>query len=403
MRFVWISALKDLRILRREPLSLATWVGIPLCIGLLIHLVFGGGSQPQGLLLVADQDKTFVSGLLAGAFSADPLGKMLTVERVDPPTGRARIDRGDGSALLVIPQGLQDAFLNNRPYRLQLFTNASQRILPKIVEESLRGMVDGAFYAQRVAGGQLRGLDSQRDASDEEVGRRSIQTHHLLQDMRQYLSPPLIQLETTVAPEKHTAGAADFFFPNLIFLALLLMANGLSTDIWKERTFGTLRRLAVSPASLGAFLAGRLATVALVYSAVAVAAVCAAKYLAGVHVANLAAAAGWAALAGTVFYLLLLPLAVYAPGQRGADVRGNLLVFPLAMVGGCFFPFEVMPEWLSRIGRFTPNGMAVAQFKHVLTGSADPARLAAVLAVLAAAGLLAFALTLRRLRRGFLQ
>jgi ABC-type multidrug transport system permease subunit len=404
MRFVWVSALKDLRILRRDPFSVATWVGIPLCIGLLMRLVFGGGggAQPQGLLLIADRDQTIVSNLLAGAFSNDPLGKMLIVEKVEERTGRARIDRGDGSALLVIPQGLQDAFLNNRPYRLQLFTNAGQRILPKIVEESLSGMVDGSFYLQRVAGGELRGLDT--GPTDADLIQRALQVRRLVEDMRKYLSPPLIQLETTVVAEKKkSAGTGDFFFPNMIFLSLLLMANGLSTDIWRERTSGTLRRLAVSPAPLAAFLAGRVAMVALVYGVVAIAAVTTAKYLAAVTVTNMAAAAGWAAISGTVFYLLLLPMAVYSSGQRGADVRGNLLVFPLAMAGGCFFPFEVMPDWLARIGRWTPNGLAVVQFKAVLQGAASPAHLAAVLAGLAALGFMAFLLTLRGLRGAFAQ
>ena len=407
MRFVWISALKDLRILRRDPFSVLTWVCIPLCIGLLINLVFGGSggeAKPQGVLLVADQDQTIASRMLADAFSGDELGKMFTVEKVEAAAGRARIDRGDGSALLVIPKGLQDALLNSRPYHLRLFTNAGQRILPKIAEETLQGMVDGAFYVQRVAGDQLRGFDGGQEPSEAEVALLAVQGRRLARDMRQYLSPPLIGLETTVVEEKKSdAGAANFFFPNMIFLALLLMANGLSTDIWKERTLGTMRRLAMSPAPIAGFLAGRLAMVAMVYGVVGLMAVVAARYLAGVTVANLAAAAGWAALSGTAFYLMMLPVAVWSSNQRGADVRGNLLVFPLAMVGGCFFPFESMPEWMARIGRWTPNGLAVTQFKDILLGSVNPAHLAAVLAGLAVAGVLAYLLALRGLKGAFLR
>jgi ABC-2 type transport system permease protein len=405
MRFVWIAALKDLRILRRDPFSVITWVGIPLVIGLLIHAVFGGGdSRPQGLLLVADQDNTIASGLLAGSFSNEAVGNMVTVERVDSRTGRERIDRGDGSALLVIPKGLQDAFLDNRPCHLQLLTNPGQRILPKMIEEILRSMVDGAFYVQRIGGGQIRSLGGRRAVSDQDVSRNSIEVNHLAHDMVKYFSPPLIVLETTVVQAKrNNAGAADLFFPNMIFLALLLMANGLSTDIWKEYSLGTVRRLAVTPASLAAFLGGRLAMVAMVYSAVAVASVLAARYVVGAHVANLAAAAAWAALSGTAFYLLLLPLAVFSSNPRGADVRGNLLVFPLSMLGGCFFPFEVMPDWMARIGRWTPNGLAVVQFKEVLLGTVNWTHLAAVLAGLSVAALLAFLLALRRLRGAFVQ
>jgi len=407
MRFVWITALKDLRILRRDPFSVLTWMGIPLCIGLLINLVFGGSggqAKPQGVLLVADQDQSIASSFVANAFSGDGLGKMFTVEKVNAAEGRARIDRGDGSALLVIPRGLQDAVLNSRPYHLKLFTNAGQTILPKIVQETLEGMVDGAFYLQRVGGDQLRSVDTDREPSEAEVAARSVQFLRLSHDLRKYLSPPLIELETTVVEEtKGNGSAANYFFPNMIFLALLMMANGLSTDIWKERTSGTLRRLAMTSSPVAAFLVGRLAMVAMVYGAVGLTAVAAARYLAGVTVANMAAAAGWAALSGTVFYLMLLPVAVLSANQRGADVRGNLLVFPLAMVGGCFFPFESMPEWMARIGQWTPNGLAVTQFKDILRGSVNPAHLAAVLAGLAVAGLLAFLLSVRGLRGTSLQ
>jgi ABC-type multidrug transport system permease subunit len=73
------------------------------------------------------------------------------------------------------------------------------------------------------------------------------------------------------------------------------------------------------------------------------------------------------------------------------------------MAGGCFFPFDVMPDWLVRIGKWTPNGLAVVQFKDVLLGTANPAHLAVVLAGLAAAGLLAYLLALRGLRGAFLR
>ncbi|HUA63271.1 MAG TPA: ABC transporter permease [Verrucomicrobiae bacterium] len=405
MRFVWIAALKDLRILRREPFSVATWVGIPLCIGMLIQLIFGGGgAHPQGVLLVADQDRTIASRFLTNAFGSEELGRMIKVETVDAKTGRERIDRGDGSALLVIPSGLQDAFLKNQPCRLELFKNAGQQILPNIIEQSLRVMVDGAFYLQRVASNELRSLNATGSGTDAEVARNAVEMRHLSRDLSGYFSPPLIAVETIAEQEPgNRLTVGDRFFPNLIFLSLLLMANGLSTEIWKERLFGTLRRVAVSPAPVAAFLAGRVLMVALAYSMVAVVSLVVAKYLASVAVPNMLIAAAWAAVSGTVFYLLLLPMAVTSPGQRFADVRGNLLVFPLAMLGGCFFPFDVLPDWMVRIGRWTPNGMAVIQFQNLLRGTADWRHGAAVLAALLLLGMLAFWLSVRRLKGEFLR
>lgn len=72
------------------------------------------------------------------------------------------------------------------------------------------------------------------------------------------------------------------------------------------------------------------------------------------------------------------------------------------MVGGCFFPFEAMPDWMAHIGRMTPNGWAVLQFKAILGGSTQMQSLATSTAALLAVSAIAFTLSARRLRRGFL-
>jgi ABC-type Na+ efflux pump permease subunit len=402
MRFVWLSAFKDLSRLRRDPLRLAAWIGIPLMLAVIMNLVFGGReAAPQGLLLVADEDESALSNALTGAVGRRPLARMLLVEKVKREEGRARIDRGDGSAFLIIPPGLQDAYLRNQPFRLQLFTNPSQRILPQIVQESLSIMLEGGFYLQQVAGDLLPVLDTGQAPSDQTVAQWGVIINHRVTALRKYLDPPLIELETSVVQEKRQ-GVAELFFPGMIFMAVLFLANGLCQDIWNERALGTLRRLAVTPAPFSAFLGGRLIFVGLVLFTVALAGLAALRWLAGVPVSNLPAALLWVMFAGVALHLVLLLVAMHASSQRAAVVLGNLVVFPLMLAGGCFFPFEMMPGWMARIARLTPTGWAVVQFKAVLSGSANARGLAAALAGLALVSALAFWLVLRRTRRSFL-
>jgi len=404
MRLVWISALKDLKALRRDPFSILFWMGIPLCMGLLIHLVFGGSEvTPQGKLLIADQDNTIASKLLTGAFSQPPLSKMLVTETVDPAAGLDRIGHGEASAYLLIPRGLQAAFLRNQPFRLQLYTNPEQRILPNIVEQSLSMMVDASFYLQKSAGGLWRGLDVPTAPDAQSLSRMSLGLFQRAEALGKYIYPPLIRFEVeTIQEKRQNPNVAALFFPAMVFMTMLLMANGLSGEIWRERLLGTARRLATTPGSFAAFLGGRVIVVVLVYSLVASVGVAATRWLGGPQEGHLPAAAAWATLTGTVFYLLLLPLSLHASSERGADVMGNLLVFPLSLIGGCFFPFEMMPHWMAAIGRLTPNGWAVTQFRAILSGSAEPAKLAVGSACLMAAGAAAFLLSVRRLRGVFL-
>lgn len=401
MGFLLTAVTKDLRRLRRDPLALATSLGIPLVLVALITLVFSGGqATPQGRLLVADEDKTILSQALTAAFSREPLSKMLVMETTGRDAGRSRMDRGDASALLIIPKGFQDAFFRNQPVQLQLVTNPAQEILPKIVEETLSIVVDGGFYVQKVAAVPLRGLVTGKTPDDATVVQASVAFSRLGRSLAKYINPPLIDLDLHVAAEQGAnQNVAALFLPAMLFMGLLFIGNAHALDIWREQAWGTLRRLATTPVSLGTFLGGRLISLALILFGVAVVGVAGMRWFAHVAVASVPLAALWLVLSGTAFYLLLLTIAIHASSQRTANVVGNLVVFPLALLGGSFFPFEMMPGWMASIGRFTPNGWAVMQFKGFVAGSAHTRDFAAGALYMAVAGSVLFFLTVRRMRR----
>lgn len=52
------------------------------------------------------------------------------------------------------------------------------------------------------------------------------------------------------------------------------------------------------------------------------------------------------------------------PTQKSASVVTSAMVFPLMMLGGSFFPFEVMPKWMAAIGQYLPNGYLLQSFNQ---------------------------------------
>jgi ABC-type multidrug transport system permease subunit len=407
MRAILNTAWKDLARARRDPVALIMWIAIPLILGILITAVFGGGNAtPQGRLLLADEDGTFLSNMLAGAFSREPLSKMVLVEKVARQEGRARLDRGGASALLIIPKGFADAVFQNSPCRVQLFTNPAQRILPKIIEEVLTVVVDAEFYLQQVGGDQLKLFNQRvhqnREPSDADIALYSVGVRHVADSLRKYLDPPAIQLETTVAKEDDPGkNFAAVLYPAFLFMGILFMSSSMAVDIWKERNAGAIRRLSSTPSPLSAFLAGRLLFIVLIYGAFGLAGMSVMRWLGGVPVAHFFGAVAWLVLSGTTFYLLLLFVVMQAETQRGASVLVNMVVFPASMLGGSFFPFESMPPWMVRIGTKLPNGWAVVQFHAILNGLVDSRALAFAAAGLLLLGGLAFMLSLRRLKGSF--
>ena len=367
MRFLAVSLRKDWARVRRDPSQFAVALGIPLVLAVLMSLVFGRTpAAPHGLLLVADEDNSIASARFLDGFRRDPLDKMVTIEKVTAGAGRARIGRGDGSAFLFMRKGLQKAFLMNLPYQLELYTNPSERILPQLIQETLSITIEAAGYFRRASGA------------------------------------PLIEVENVALHEAKPARSfAAVFLPSMLFMSLLFLASSSAVDIWKERTQGTLRRIAASPVSMVSYLAARVVFVALVYAAVALLGLIAAQRLAAMPVPNLPAAALWITFVGAVFYLLFLWITVLPATQRAASVLANLTIFPLAMLGGSFFPFEWMPAWMVSVGRLTPNGWALSEFKTILDNNVNVAHLAVSTGVLAALGGVAFFFVARRVTRGF--
>jgi ABC-2 type transport system permease protein len=390
MRFVFTSAVKDLRRIRRDPVMLLTWLGIPTFIALILVVIFGHGeARPNGKLLMVDEDAGFGATLLAGAFSQGALADMISIEKVQREEGRRRINKGDASALLIVPKNFTAALVEGKQANLQLVRNPAQRILPDIIEQVLSMLTDAAFYLQIVAGPQLR-KSAQGPPTDASVAEISVEFNHAIGDLRKYLAPPVIQLETKVIEDKtdKPGGFAALMLPGMIYMAVFFIAGGLATDVWRERTFGALRRVATTPARFGAFLAGKLLATFLVLLLVGAFGLTVAHFLADLPVSNFPLAVVWIAMSGTGLYLFMMLLQSLASTERVASMLSNFVLLPLTMLGGSFFPFDMMPKGFAQVGRLTPNGWSVIELQKILDGaSVTPAAFAAVILFLAAAWL----------------
>ena len=388
MRFVWIGTLKDLRRIRREPVTLLVWLGIPIFIAVILTAIFGPSDvRPHGRLLVVDNDGSFAATLLTGAFSQGPLGKMITVEKVDRGEGRRRIDKGDASALLIIPQGFSRALVETKPAKLELVRNPSQGILPDMIEETLSMLADGAFYLQAVAGDQLRTASTAQAPTDMDIAAIAVQFNRVFIGLRKYVSPPLIQLDTQVIQNKNQrpGGFAVMLLPGILYLGIFFITRALSADIWIERTSGALRRVIATPATLGAFLAGKLLASAAVLAVIGALALLAGHALLGLDISHFPLAVLWIAVSAAAMYLFLMILQTLASTERMANLLTNFVMLPLTMLGGGFVPFDWMPQSLANIGRLTPNGWSVVQLQSILAGVVNPSAFAIVAAFAAVA------------------
>mgnify|MGYP001823525228 FL=1 len=374
MGLFFASLKKDLSRWMQDRAAMALWLGMPFLVGgLLTSMMAGGGVTPTGTLLIADLDDSLLSGFVVGAYSQEQLGELFIVEQVSPEEGEARIADGEASGFLTIPEGFQNAFLDETPVTLTLKTNPAQTILPGIIADVTEVMLDAGFYLQRLFSEEistLRKAGGEAGVDDAFVAGISVDIRNKFEALGDKLSPLVIDIEIVEPPpvEPQPDGAL-LFLPGIVLMAVLLTSNSLASDYWAERQRGTLRRLVSAPGALAGFVSGKTVAALVIIAGVSGATLVAGFAYHGVAWGKFIPALLWVSLGGVGLFAWFAVLQMLFPNGRAALLLTSILLIPLMMVGGSFFPLDALPEWIANIGRLAPNGFIVDRLSGELTSA----------------------------------
>lgn len=390
--FIVRAVVKDLQRRIRDPWALLLWMGLPLMVGTMITIATGIERPPTAHLLLVDEDQSVISGALAraleGGVGGNDATRLIDVQSVDRAEGKALIEDGQASALLLVPAGFGDAMLRGEPVELRLTTNPAQTVLPAIIEETLGILIDGAFYARQFLGREidlvLETMDAGATLQSAQVAAIAAAINDKMRTAGPMLFPPAITIEEVTPVKETRVSVSLLFFPGILLMAMLLTAQGLSAEYWQERDDGTLSRLASSPQPMSAYVTAKFLTASVLLAGVSFFMLAAGFAYHGIASTRFALSAVMLVLSGVALYALLSLIQLLAPNRKGASLLNALIVYPLMMVGGSFFPFEAMPDWLAAIGRLSPNGAMLEQLKRYLLGVQGAAALLTSIGTLAA-------------------
>jgi len=373
MRFLIASFSKDLARWRQDPMAALLWLAIPFLIGGLITLMVDGGdgASPTGLLLINDQDDSLLSGAIAGAYSQGQLGELILVELVSLDEGTERINNGDASGFLIIPDGFTAAFLNEEPVTLTLKTNPSQTILPGIIQDVTEILLDLGFYAQALFGPEIDKIQTADTATvpdDVFAADIAVQIQGKMDTVSPHLFPPAFDVQVVEPPPSEPRpDIALLFLPGIVLMALLFSAQGMSADFWKERETGALRRLVSTPGLLSGFVYGKALAAAVIVALLGGITLTLGFLYHEVTWSKFIPSMLWITIAGVGLFAWFAALQMLFPNQKAANLLTSILLFPLLMMGGSFFPLDVLPEWIASIGRMSPNGFVADRLTKELT------------------------------------
>lgn len=394
MWFIFVTVGKELKRRFNDPGGLISAIMIPFAIGFLLAAVMGGGGgQPsiKAHLLVTDLDDSFVSQGILSAFGQDHIASMIQVEKLTLEVGQQRINEGDGSGHLVIPDGFGEAWLAREEVALQLTVNPSQSISPRLIREMLESLLDLGDYLHKVFGEELKIIANSLEGNELagiSTADFSANITDKISGIAPLIFPPVLTVEdVTPQPETVSVSIALLMFPGILVMAAFFAANGQSSNFWTEKEKGTLGRWVASPNAFFSFWVAQWFT-AMLLTAIVTAPIMLAGFLyLDISFEKYFTSLGWLALTGPVLFAVLSVIQVLAPSRKVGGMISTLVMFPLLMAGGSFFPTETMPKFIAAIAQYTPNGNVVEPLKGYLTGEFGASGLLSEIWVIMAAAL----------------
>lgn len=394
-----ILALVRLRLTRvfRERTNLVWLFLMPMAFSFLMGRMLGDWSSSGPSLrppfMVYDQDGGPAVEALLGGLRENPRFLVVVADSVvAEASARAAVEDGTITAALFIPAGFTHAVAQAQPIKLPLFYDSdrlsSQTVRTRLDEALLRLNTLQAVRELAQAGDNLGALPFDPAAFDErwERPRVTLESGTLGR-------PPETGLKLDRAAQ-HVGPAYTIFF---VMMFLMMSAK----DLVVERQERTLARLTVSRASaadlvVGFFLGG------LVLGLIQAGLLLACNTLPFFEV-DYGDSPGGLILVVVLFggFCAAASVLLGATARTGAqaDGLGMASTMILAALGGLWWPLEIVPAFMQKIGGILPTGQAITVFHDMIGRGYGVAQLAGPLTGLALWFVVMLGLSVWRLRR----
>lgn len=379
---------KDLVRRWRSPISTVVMLIFPFMMAGLIGSISGGSgdSIPLTRLLLLDREDGFLGGFLTNAGAPSDSQMQLEVEKVGEE-GFERMEKGDASALLVIPENFTEDLLEGRDVTLQIVRNPTEGIKPEILEQGAHVIATYLDVAVKALGSELKQVDSLFELeSAPSVMVITSFVGEFYQQMRKadrYLFPPVVKITSTKEAGK-PINVFGYVLVMVSVMSVLFVAIRAVTDLYEDKRTGMLRRQMSTPVSVSAIVGAKF-VFAMVFGVVVMVILLVSGALFGWF--QEAVPLGWVILHTLAFTFaaagLMTVVVALVKTEKQAGILAWIVVMVMSVLGGSMFPAEQMPASMRELAVFTLNYHAIEGYLDLI------ARDGTVAGVLPRTGLLA--------------
>jgi ABC-2 type transport system permease protein len=358
----WLNLLQVVK----DRTGLITLVAVPVMLTFLFGSVLGGGER-RITVAVADLDRTAISAEVTGALDA----RSYALQEVDEAQARAMVSSGAAAAGIIVPSGFEKDVLGGVDTTVTVVEDPRSTSYIAVTQ-AVQGRV------QRIAAnGATIGI-VQRAFRDASTLTGALYTPPAPRDVYTYAdriwspTPPL-SVEETAVTRSQVRGSADQpmgfqqYSLGFTLMFMLFMGMGAAGGFLDEREQGTLSRLLTTPTDRVVLVVGKVAGI---YATV----ILQAAIMIGFGVLIFHVPWGDDPL-GVIMIIGAFGLAATGLGimiSSLARTRGQVSAITavgattLAMLGGAYWPLDIVSPAMRTVALFTPVGWAMSGLTDVV-------------------------------------
>ncbi|MCP3977840.1 MAG: ABC transporter permease [bacterium] len=351
MKQVFRLAWNDIRLTTRDAPAFFWLLVLPLIMMWLFSGGGGGGGKPKATLSVVDHDSSWLSRALISELEHETVNlKPLQPDEADDAENKVRT--------LIIPVGFAEGVIHGKQQTLRFerepnsnqdYGFAAQVHIMRAIARSLGRLIEIDRVEPLPAG----------DPAELEA-----------QFLRLAAEPPRVTLDVTTAGVGRPVptGLAQSVPGMLTFTVMMMTLIYGAVFLAQERSTGMLRRQATLPVSNVEIVAAKVLGRLLIAGLQVVALTLGGRFLFGLSFGDspaglalvlfsyAAAVAGLATLLGAV-----------VKDAKQASAIGWIGSMVLAALGGCWWPAEMMPQWMRTAAHAFPTAWAMDAFHALIS------------------------------------
>jgi len=374
-------AIRDLRRALRAPVGIILMLLIPLILTGIIGLTFGSSDDNQRAfrlhIMVWDRDEGVVSRLLTGALVQEQASQYLDVTFVGDE-GYGRLQKGDASALLIIPPGFSTAVLRGDTTSLELIKNPAEQFMPVVADNGVRLLGSAINACMDILSDEMKQLHDFANAdtllmAEKRLGSISEEISTRMYRIGEWLSPFPIKIRA-LEPESEsedTGGLSVFGYvlPGISVMMLLMISQKMLREITEEYDNGILSAVLATPISITEYALGKCIGLIIIILAGFAILLTVGSFLFGIKWGNPASVLIIATSFSITSTGIMMLLTGISRSSRQAESMGITIILLVSLLGGSMVPFRPTSGILAVISRLTPNRWAIDGFISTMLGA----------------------------------